>query len=66
MAHIFNHPDSLSPAAAAVAAAGAGSGAKFNPRYCRSVFCLLFCAAVLIAGVFIHKKVKAKKSKQRF
>ncbi|CAD1813617.1 unnamed protein product [Candida parapsilosis] len=30
------------------------------------VFCLIFAAFVLVSGVFIHKKIKAKKSKQRF
>ncbi|KAG4407886.1 hypothetical protein JTP64_003422 [Candida tropicalis] len=30
------------------------------------VFCLLFCAFLIISGVFIQKKIKAKKSNQRF
>ncbi|KAL6454073.1 hypothetical protein SBY92_003530 [Candida maltosa Xu316] len=30
------------------------------------VFCLIFVAFVLISGVIIHKKIKSRKSNQRF
>lgn len=30
------------------------------------VFCLLFVIACLVAGVFIHKSIKSRKSNQRF